>query len=673
MKKIFTLSSALLCAAATVATAAVPVQKAESVVGRFGEPAKTAPAKARVQTHLDVPPSAVVEVLLSEDFSKWTAGTEENPDPTILELSDDEATPFMSVAGNWIIHNAQQAGGVCYLGIGESEDGSPDPGYIWAPNVDATSGQGVFRVTCRAKNVNETEQGQNIQGMFFDMTPTGDMLGTIHLAYGLEMTYNEWKDFEWNGTLTVGELGTMILGWQGKVLIDDLKIEHIIYPIETPQVKPLKMAPTGELKVAWEPVEGATSYRVTVSNDEGTLFTGEYGNVTEAIVPVYPQLGDAYTASVRAISGEDFSYDGSVHTDEIAPDEIGDVAALAATDVTENGFTANWERADYATNYALTTKRTRVAQADGEEYVIYEDDFTNIPTFYDEYNALMVMPLMGMGGKALDLYLGRSGWSVDLGILFRQGANLVPGFDGIPALVLTNMYAAMGLPGQFSSPAANYAVGNGTIKISGTGQTAEDDMVIRAGFINSANQFTQYEDFEVSTDGAEFEFEVTGGQDGDRIAFRIVDAADEDMVMIKTLKITTTLNAGETITTPYTTFLTDGGTTSCPVEVELGPNDQVEYSVIGYFSPEIASDPSESVVVKLDNNAIASVKKDAQASFRTNGCQLTVVNPAAAAVEVYAVDGRLVARNNGDASATFTLAKGVYVVTVGAETFKVKL
>ena len=90
---------------------------------------------------VEIGPNVQVNVLLSEDFSKFTAGSEEAPDGTdvmLLENVDD----YFNAPG-WDGVEVYQAGGKAYLGLGVDSKGEPNPGYLMTPNVDLTQNQGV--------------------------------------------------------------------------------------------------------------------------------------------------------------------------------------------------------------------------------------------------------------------------------------------------------------------------------------------------------------------------------------------------------------------------------------------------------------------------------------------------------------------------------------------------
>ena len=110
---------------------------------------------------VEIGPNVQVNVLLSEDFSKFTAGSEEAPDGTdvmLLENVDD----YFNAPG-WDGVEVYQAGGKAYLGLGVDSKGEPNPGYLMTPNVDLTQNQGVFRAKFRIKNANENAETQGMQ------------------------------------------------------------------------------------------------------------------------------------------------------------------------------------------------------------------------------------------------------------------------------------------------------------------------------------------------------------------------------------------------------------------------------------------------------------------------------------------------------------------------------
>jgi hypothetical protein len=206
---------------------------------------------------VEIGPNVQVNVLLSEDFSKFTAGSEEAPDGTdvmLLENVDD----YFNAPG-WDGVEVYQAGGKAYLGLGVDSKGEPNPGYLMTPNVDLTQNQGVFRAKFRIKNANENAMNQGMQ--YFVLNNDPDNRGMM-LASTLPMNGEEYSDVEVVGGKGVAQTAIMFFAWSGKMFVDEMSIEELIFPLNVPQNINMQLASANSIRCSWDAVEGATSYLV---------------------------------------------------------------------------------------------------------------------------------------------------------------------------------------------------------------------------------------------------------------------------------------------------------------------------------------------------------------------------------------------------------------------------
>ena len=162
--------------------------------------------------------------------------------------------------------------------------------------------------------------------------------------------------------------------------------------------------------------------------------------------------------------------------------------ALPATDVTENSFTANWEKNYNAGSYKLNILQTTTTKRDNEEIVILEEDFSGItdgtfdnPGFswdlvhnlsengQSEHEWLLTYPrwVTGMAGsQGPNYYSGKAGLVVGPEMKFGNNAvkvsfkayNKVAG-DRLWVMIIKNHEAAqaeIGVPVAFSSTSSGY-------------------------------------------------------------------------------------------------------------------------------------------------------------------------------------------------------------------------
>ena len=582
--------------------------------------------------------NVVSETKIDEDFSKLTAGSEDAPDATnIADVFDNYTT-----LPGWGAFRVYQAGGKVYQGY--DEVGDEGPGYLITPALDLSEGDGVFKVTFRVKNVNPNAQDQVLQYFIMNDDPDKTKKSIISAA-GLPMT-TDWSDVELILNGGVKYTSVMFLGWQGKVLVDNVKVEKLTYPLSTPENVTLTTTGGGELTAKWNAVEGATEYYVEILDDdfEGKSNTYETSvvstkTVSEPTAKVSFQIipSHKYIVKVTAVNGNDKSYPGTGYTTP-SVFQIKAPVALDATDVTTSGFTANWETSIFAANYNLSFVRTHTATADGEALSYFDDDFSKIPYSMNDPKGT-VQTTDFTTPVSLDNFFKAPGWSTLLGVGFTGGFGI------------TNMYESYGLPGAMFGPVADFTVGEGKAKISGTAMTSVDDAQVKVGFgtLGKGNAITFNEGakvFEVSKAGSQFDVEISGGSKDSRLIFQIIDAAEGgDIVLFTSLKATAELKKGDTYTLPYSSVTVGYDATSYKLEVPFTGNDKFEYTVTGTFGDK-SSDKSNTVTVySPEATAISGVaaSKDAKAVYTTlDGVR--VDNP---------------------------VKSGVYIVKMGGKTFKV--
>lgn len=582
--------------------------------------------------------SVVSETKIDEDFSKLTAGSEDAPDATnIADVFDNYTT-----LPGWGAFRVYQAGGKAYLGF--DEIGDEGPGYLMTPSLDLSANDGTFKVTFRVKNVNPNAQDQVLQYFFMNDDPDNSKKGIIS-ASGLPMT-TDWSDVELYLDGGVKYTSIMFLGWQGKILVDNLKLEKLTYPLAKPKNVKLTTTGGGELTATWDAVDGATEYYVEILDDDFEGKSSTYETQTVAtktvseptakiafqIIPTHK-----YIVKVTAINGNDKSYPATGYTTP-SVSKVDAPVALEATDISTSGFTANWETSQYAANYNLSFVRTHTATADGESVTYIDDDFSNIPYAMNDPKGTVqtqdfVTPV------SLDNFFKVPGWSTLLGVGFTGGFGI------------TNMYESYGLPGALFGPVADFTIGEGKAKISGVAQTSIDDAQVKVGFGTlGAGNTVKFNDgakvFEVSTAGSQFDVEVSGGSKDSRLIFQIIDAADGgDIVLFSNLKATAELKNNDTYTLPYSTVTTPYDATSYKLEVPFTGNDKFEYTVTGTFGDKVSSKSNTITVLSPESTGISGVNADVNAkAIYTTLDGVRVDNPT---------------------------KSGVYIIKMGDKTFKI--
>lgn len=187
------------------------------------------------------------EATITEDFSKFTKGTEEAPDNE--DLCNNGTIPDeYTLTPGWKGAGVYQAGGVAYIGMDKSA--SDAIGYLGTPEMDLSANNGFFTISFRAKSAKAEGDQLYIQnyvtGAYFDESSTN-----------IDIT-NEWKEYTVQlnaGTSTSYiKLSSIYAEWY----IDDIKVACDGVPC------PEGLTVTGykgtEATLSWNTVEGADYY-----------------------------------------------------------------------------------------------------------------------------------------------------------------------------------------------------------------------------------------------------------------------------------------------------------------------------------------------------------------------------------------------------------------------------
>lgn len=607
----------------------------QTPVGKNFKAADVMKAYSKGVKKADATPAGVTPVVaLSEGFSSLTKGSAEVPDT--VELTDSLANILIPGWGAWHIY---QAGGNAYESYVDTKEG--DPGYLMTPNIDLSGDQGVFRVKMWVKNANPDRSDQVLQ--YFVMNNDSTSRGIIQAA-GLPMSSDKFTECSFTTSGGVKQTTVMLFGWGGKVLVDSVSVERLVYPLNTPQNVKANVKNGSTITASWDAVDGATSYVATLYNHEtGDSITSAEVTTNSADLTGDFVVTDGVLVSVVAKNADGESYPGSGYSDDLEVDEVAAPVADEATDVTENGFTANWEKSDNAHTYTLSLVRTHTV-TDGTEQVSYfNDGFGEIPYSNDDPQSTVFGNPIG-SPFSLDDLIDNAGWSVYLATCFT-------GYLGI-----TNIYDSYGLTGMdvLYGPEADYSICGGKATVSGTGMSASDDVVVKVGFgtIDENTKEVTFNDgakeFTLSTTGSEFNEEISGGTANSRLIFKITDAAEGgDVALFDSLSITGIAQKGDTYTLPYATVTLPYNATSYNVEVPFTGNDVFTYSVTGEFGTQV-SNPSNVITVYAPTyNGISSVE-----AAKSNGAK-----------EYYTIDGMKV-RNAAN-------LHGLFIVRDGNKTYKV--
>lgn len=327
-----------------------------------------------------------------------------------------------------------------------------------------------------------------------------------------------------------------------------------------------------------------------------------------------------------------------------------------ATDVTDAGFTANWEAVTDANGYMIYTYIRHKATAD-EQYYFCNEDFSGF-----KYGSIDSPFDLGYGW--LDGYMSRTNWYV-------YGAYSCNGVMGLyndksattRGMLMSPMYDLKNNGGKATVTFRARTTGTATVAIYAT-------EYLMAGQSYALGKVSKTA---LTADWADYSVEIDGGVQGCYIEIDIVDGTSN--AYFSNLTISQQLAKDDETMLVYD-YREVGNTTS----ERIATSDKVAGDVFWYqvaamktlSNGQLVNDSEYSDLVEVKGDGAVAEIAAYGASAKTVDGGILVSNPLHQRVAVYTLDGRLVyADASGIDSQTIALPRGVYAVRIGAASFKV--
>lgn len=433
----------------------------------------------------------------------------------------------------------------------------------------------------------------------------------------------------------------------------------IVSPIEAPTALPATNYSATSFTANWEAVEGAASYLLSVMSmtEEGDP---QYVLENKEVQGTSYDVNDLTAGTVYYYQVIAKMSDGSVSQ----PSEM--IAALPtlskpvvkeATDITATGFTANWEPVEFANVYLATLYKEHTAKAD-ETYTIANASFEGL-----ESTGTLESPETFFDAYQLTRQDGAYGWYISM-------AATIPG-----AMGLDNSFAMFFGPSFMYSPQGNFGQAGGKVALTlDVVAPANDNLwIMFAEIVN--NEIVPIESsvksIPVTPTMTEQKVTLEGGSDGDVI---LMYSENNQNVFFGSLKADIDLKAGAKFSTTEDAVVAE--TNNCSFkDLTATDGDVFAYDVMAAFIADesniVYSEISDKMEVTLSSSVASTLQ--ATASVTVADGILKINNPAMAGVAVFAIDGKnVITDNSGSETLSVELpVAGVYIVKVGAETFKV--
>lgn len=169
-------------------------------------------------------PTATSAVVIAEDFSKFTAGSEATPDAT--DLTDEEtgeiAASFTVMEG-WSGWGVYQAGGSAYMGWVKYSESDPQwedgPGYISTPLFDASTASTGYTIKFKARSKSAIGDTLVVYWNWFDETADDFVYDYVE-----GLITNQWAEYTVQTTFGNAESYVDFWGTNSEFYIDDVEI-----------------------------------------------------------------------------------------------------------------------------------------------------------------------------------------------------------------------------------------------------------------------------------------------------------------------------------------------------------------------------------------------------------------------------------------------------------------
>lgn len=646
----------------------------------------------------------VVEIL-GEDFSLMTTGSVGNPDKdTELWYVREDGNAWMTMRDGYT-HQSGWGGGYIYPAGGTVAIANPDePGHLNTCMMDLSGNDQIAFVQFDMR----TDDGQPDQTVIvegaetFNMAPSWRVLGGSQID-GIS---SEWKTYTlmfqnagaysmfniFHPQMTQGEV-------LGNIYVDNFRVYQVNPYVKMPTLYGHSYYTGESFNVSWSKVENADHYLLNVywvdeTNGNAKMYAAENQVVNDTTFTVN-----------GIISGKNYYYvaqsvDAAGHKSfEPTPKLICDLEApkdLTATDINQdNGtFTASWEAAPSAERYNYWAYCDRKATQDGPMRLT-DEDFTGVKcpdgTLGEGWGYSMTeaewkeTSVTNPSYFSMDNYviqpINQGGWVAKNGFPLADGCIKVDGYQYVynnsdaglisPELDLSKNGGKITINVDLWGDTETIQYEDGS-KVDYTAQCA----VALFNWDPAKNDFTQAELIYVKDLNSSWQnrtIELTKGTDRSIIGLYCVGSPAN--LFFDNLKIDQDYKAGETFVDPIVYHRWWEGTSvdvQIPIRGNLGNITHRVTAIKG--NPEtgaiVESLPSDTEFVgRYESTDVKSVNLLSKANVRVEG-QTIVVN-GNGLVQVYTLDGALVAKAEADGQARITVPSGAYIVKTNNESVKV--
>ena len=592
-------------------------------------------------------------VVLSEDFSKFTSGSEDAPDMnTVITDGSNVVIPDYTNTGGWYGTDIYQAGGCCFLSTGNRS-------FIMTPFIDLSADNGNYNVefSCRAQS------GQAIVNIY-----SQTMYGYPERRFA---SCNEtWQ------TITIpfygsgGRESTIQIGADVPIFIDNIRITQKDNPeISRPAVMDATNVTETGFTANWIAVNKATSYLLDVfyfSDNQPQYVLQDYNILDTKLTVKGLQPGRIYYYSVQATDGVHTSAESNIVAAINPVTDMEPPVATEATEVSKDGFRANWTSVENATQYELCVRSEYTIPQSGT-FVLADEHFDDINV------GTIENPIYIHNDYRFDQYTEYPDW---IGLY----CFLADGMIGLSSYYQTPEYNMS----TIMTPYYKVSTANpGKIKINLSAMAVDCSPGTRLQVIlYDVDPVTEYitansvQYVEINEEMTSYELEL-GESNYYTIYISFMEPEGEqgvfDMVFVDDIKITQEMEAGTVLTRTYNHYITYNN--GIYVETPDSPQEEnFSYSVVSINNGVLFyyySDWSNTIYVDTNTGIGNAVTADGTTITATAG-QINISTAEACTMSVFDMSGRTVRQlGTVEGSTSFPIEPGAYIVKCGETVRKV--
>ena len=596
---------------------------------------------------------SIDDVVLSEDFSKFTSGSEDAPDINTNITNDSYIIADYTNTAGWYGIDVYQAGGCCFL----SEGGKS---IIMTPYIDLTANNGDFDVefSCKASS------GDAI------IYVTTQTLGGYTSNYDLMVTYcnDTWQTVK-IPFYKQGGLYTFIQFYStAPIFIDNIKItQKGTAEISIPEIFYATSITETGFTANWLPVKNATAYLLDVFyfNDNQPQYVIKDRKTTSTSSHVSGlRSGCQYYYSVQATNGNHTSGESQIMPAIKPVQDLDTPVATAATEVSKEGFFANWNSVDSAALYNITIASEYKIPQSGT-FVLADENFDGVKS------GTINEPVYN-NNSYLNQYTKYPDWISYLTLL----ADGMIGLKNYFLLTDNDSHSFISSP-KYQTNAAN--PGNIKLTVSAKMVNCTIGTTLNVSLVDAKTGKdigNGVQSVELNEEMTSYDFDL-GASNNYYVKISFSDPNDltglSSMVFIDDIKITQEMEAGTSLirTYKYATAYNNKLYVETPDSPD-GENFYYYVTALSYNTNGIFfSYPSNTIYVDTNTSIGNAVTADGTTITASAG-QINISTAEACTVSVFDMSGRTVRQLNAvEGSTSFPIEPGAYIVKCGETVRKV--